>query len=84
MKMPDYKPPTVEEELKSRREHRGYDKTTQSVDRRIEAEDAAGVEIEMMNFSDCDDGHGNNVMHGDLSIQRRTEEDRNRVLNQGP
>jgi len=39
----------------------------------IEAHDAAGYETEMTDFSECLDGYGNKVEHGDLSMQRYIE-----------
>ena len=38
--------------------------------KQIEAHDAAGYETDYINFAACDDGYGNQVEHGDLSVQR--------------
>jgi hypothetical protein len=41
---------------------------------RIEAHDAAGYETDMIDFAaEYGDGYGNNVAHGDLSVQRMVE-----------
>ena len=40
----------------------------------IEAHDAAGYETDFVNWNDHDDGYGNNVLHGDKSMQRMVEE----------
>ena len=39
----------------------------------MDARDAAGYETEMVDWSHYDDGDGNNVGHGDLSVQRMVE-----------
>jgi hypothetical protein len=39
----------------------------------MEAHDAAGYETDYDDFSGCDDGYGNKVEHGDLSVQRMVE-----------
>jgi len=39
----------------------------------IEAHDASGYETEMVDFSDFDDGYGNQILTGDLSMQRLVE-----------
>ncbi len=78
-----YEPPTVEEEIRRRQEGVDWDTHSRKVARSIEAHDAAGFETSYMDFAELNDGYGSNVGHGDLSVQRLTEQSRNCVVN-GP
>ena len=70
--VPDYHH-TVAEEIEQRQPDE-WQETSHAADRRIESMNAAGVNADMVNFSDFDDGDGNNVCHGDLSVQRMVQE----------
>ena len=71
--MPEHRPPTVDEEVQRRLEGDPYREHSRQVDERIRAHDAAGFESAMTDFSEFDDGEGNRVIHGDLSVQRSVE-----------
>lgn len=51
-----------------------YERQTARVDGKIRAHDTSGVETELYDFSDLDDGYGNKVAHGDISMQRMIED----------
>lgn len=75
MDMPEYKPPTLEEELKWRKESAESRARQAKIDVATESHDVAGFETAMTDFSEFDDGNGNKVMHGDLSVQRMYQRD---------
>lgn len=78
MHMP--KPPTDEELVRQRQEQVDWNRQSRRVDRRIESHDAAGYETEMIDPAEYDDGYGNRVAHGDLSVQRMVQGNRNAAV----
>ncbi len=77
MPMPySYKEPTEKELFKERLESARdpYEKKMRNVDERVSAHNSAGYETEMVDLSCFDDGDGNRVAEGDLSMQRLCEQ----------
>lgn len=71
----EYKEPTEGELFKERLESARdpYHKRMRNVDARVSAHDSAGFETEFVNLSCYDDGAGNRIAEGDLSMQRLME-----------
>jgi len=73
--MHEYKEPTEGEMFRDRLENARdpYDRKSRNVDQRVVSHDSSGVEQEMVNLKCYDDGDGNNIAEGDLSVQRMVE-----------
>lgn len=71
--MPEYKTPSVDELYESRMKQDEYQRNERIADGRIVAHDACGVETDRIDWSAYDDGYGNKIAHGDMSMQRMVE-----------
>ena len=71
----DYEEPSKEKMYRDRlKDAKGsYAKKDRWVNQRIEAHDSSGVEQDMVDLSCYDDGDGNRIAEGDLSVQRMVE-----------
>lgn len=75
-----YTPPTVDEEVASRLKADDYRDRYVQVDQRLSAADTAGYDTTMLDHSMYADGDGNNVIHGDKSVQQMVEGSSPRLL----